>query len=100
MLVISMSDFLSDPKQYLEKAQHTSVLVENAGEKSVKISARVPNLFKKIAELFKPKPRPIGTLAKKGSIEFIGDWEVTPEELFDNDEDFIPSSNSEELKQG
>lgn len=100
MLVVSMNDFLNDPKQYMEKAQHTSVLVENDGEKSVKISARVPNLFKKITEVFKPKPRPIGTLAKKGSIEFIGDWEVTPEELFDDGEDFIPSLNSEELKQG
>ncbi len=99
MLVVSMNDFLSDPKQYMEKAQHTSVLVENEGEKPVKLSTRVPNIFKKIAELFKPKPRPIGTLAKKGSIEFIGDWEVTPEELFDNDEDFM-ISDTENRKQG
>lgn len=101
MLVVSMSDFLSDPKQYMEQAQHTAVLVENAGEEPVKISVKVPSLFKKIAGIFKPKPRPIGTLAKKGSIEFIGDWEVTPEELFDDDEeDFISSANSEEVKQG
>lgn len=101
MLVVSMSDFLRDPKQYMEKAQHTSVLVENAGEKPVKISVRLPNLFKKIADIFKPKPRQLGIGRGKMKLEWVGDGKVTPEELFDDDdEDFISSSNSEELKQG
>ena len=86
MLVISMSDFLGNPSQYMERAQHTSILVKNAGEKPVKLSASRPNFFIAFTNLFKPKTRKFGTLANKGSVEFIGDWEVTPEELFDNDE--------------
>lgn len=101
MLVVSMNDFLSDPKQYMEKAQHTSVLVENEGEKPVKLSTRVPNIFKKIAEIFKPKPRKLGALRGQMKLEWVGDGKVTPEELFDDDdEDFLLSSKSEELKQG
>lgn len=100
MLVISMSDFLSDPKQYMERAQHTAVLVENAGEKYVKISARVPNFFKRIENLFKPKPRQLGALRGKMKLEWVGDGKVTPEELFDDDEDFVTSADSKKLKQG
>ena len=80
-----MNDFLGNPSQYMERAQHTAVIVENAGEKPVKLYASKPNLFSRIAQIIKPKSRQFGTLAGKGSVEFIGDWEVTPEELFDDE---------------
>ena len=51
---------VDDFAEYMESSQHTN--------------------------FFKPKTRRLGSLAKKGSVEFVGDWEVTPEELFDNDE--------------
>ena len=86
MLVISMNDFLGDPAQYMERAQHTAVLVENTNGNAVKLYARRHNIVEVISNLFKPKTRQLGSLAKKGSVEFIGDWETTPEELFDNDE--------------
>lgn len=87
--------------QYMEKAQHTSVLVEKECEKPVKISVRVPNVFKRIAGIFKPKPRKLGALRGQMKLEWVGDGKVTPEELFDDDdEDFFPASNSEELRQG
>ena len=86
MLVISMSDFLGNPSQYMERAQHTAILVKNAGEKPVKLSASRPSFFISLTNLFKPITRQFGTLANKGKVEFIGDWEVTPEEFFDDDE--------------
>ena len=51
MLVISMSDFLGNPSQYMERAQHTEILVENAGksrymkEISIMIKRVVPRIF-------------------------------------------------------
>ena len=86
MLVISMSDFLGNPSQYMERAQHTEILVENAGKKPVKLSTSKPSIFSSFVNPFKSKTRQFGTLAKKGTVEFIGNWEVTPEELFDDDE--------------
>ena len=43
MLVISMSDFLSNPAEYMKRAHHTAVLVENAGETPLTISPRRNN---------------------------------------------------------
>ena len=92
MLVITMSDFLGNPAQYVERARHVPVQIEDMGEKPVTLSVRRPGIFAAVANLFKPRPRQLGTLAGKGSVEFIGDWDVTPEELFDDDEEayFLP----------
>ena len=92
MLVITMSDFLGNPAQYVERARHVPVQIEDMGEKPVTLSVRRPGIFAAIANLFKPKPRQLGTLAGKGSVEFIGDWDITPEELFDDDKEayFLP----------
>ena len=92
MLVISMSDFLGNPAQYVERARHVPVQIEDMDEKPVTLSVRRPGIFAAVANLFKPKPRQLGTLAGKGSVEFIGDWDITPEEMFDDDEEafFLP----------
>lgn len=97
MFVVSMSDFLDNPARYVERARHVPVQIENADEKPMTLSVRKSGIFTAIANLFKPKPRPLGTLAGKGSVKFIGDWEVTPEELFDDDDGI---ESSEALKQG
>lgn len=56
MLVVSMSDFLSDPKQYMERAQHTAVLVENAGE-SIKLIRTKSKFLLLLQKLFSAKYR-------------------------------------------
>ena len=55
MLVISMSDFLGNPAQYVERARHVPVQIEDMGEKPVTLSVRRPGIFAAIANLFKPK---------------------------------------------
>lgn len=56
MIVISMSDFLGNPKQYVEQAHHTAVLIENAGE-NVKLSPVKPHFLTSILNLFSVKHR-------------------------------------------
>lgn len=92
MLVVSMSDFLGNPAQYVERARHVPVQIEDMDEKPVTLSVRRPGIFAAIANLFKPKPRQLGALKGKMKLEFVGDWDVTPEELFDDDKEsyFLP----------
>ena len=92
MLVITMSDFLGNPALYVERARHVPVQIEDMGEKPVTLSARRPGIFAAIANLFKPKPRLLGIGKGKMKLEFVGDWDVTPEELFDDDKEayFLP----------
>ncbi len=56
MLVVSMSDFLSDPKQYMEQAKYTSVLVENADE-SIKLSSAKSKFISLLKKIFNAKYR-------------------------------------------
>ena len=65
MLVVSISDFLGNPAHYVERARHVPVQIENAGEKPITLSVRKSGVFTAIANLFKPKLRPLGTLAEK-----------------------------------
>ena len=99
MLVISMTDFLGNPAQYMERAKHTAVLVENAGAPPVKISMR-KSFFSSLTGLFKAKPRELGIGKGKMKLKWIGDGKVTPEELFDNKDDFFEVSDTEMLRQG
>lgn len=86
MIVISMSDFLSNPTQYMETAKHTNVLVENAG---IKLTATKNSVFSAVAKLFAPRKRKLGPLEGKMKLEWVGDGKITPEEMFDDDdEDF------------
>jgi len=55
MLVISMSDFLVNPAQYIERAQHTSILVEDTGNRPVTLSVQKPNIFSSISNIFSSK---------------------------------------------
>lgn len=56
MVVVSMNDFLGNPAQYVEKAHHTAVLIENAGSDPIKLSVR-KSFFPKIAKFFSTKTR-------------------------------------------
>ena len=56
MIVISMSDFLGNPKQYVEQAHHNAVLIENAGE-NVKLSPAKPRFLTVLLNLFSVKHR-------------------------------------------
>lgn len=47
------------------------------------------NFLTKIMELFKPRPRKLGIGRGKMKLEWVGDGKVTPEELFDEDDDII-----------
>lgn len=89
MIVVSMNDFLNNPAEYMERAHHTAVLVENAGETPLTISPRKSSFFATIANIFKPKPRLLGIGRGKMKLEWVGDGKVTPEELFDDDDDAV-----------
>lgn len=68
MIVVSMNDFLGNPAQYVEKAHHTAVLIENAGSEPIKLSVR-KSLFTIIARLFRIKtPK---TVRYKKDLEYI-----------------------------
>ena len=54
MIVVSMSDFLTSPAQYVERAKHTAIMLEGS---DVKISRAKSGLFSRIADFFKPLPR-------------------------------------------
>ena len=84
MIVVSMSDFLASPAQYVERAKHTPVSLEGTG---VAIARTTPGLFGRIAEFFKSKPRPLGIGRGQMKFEWVGDGKVTPEELFDDVDD-------------
>lgn len=56
MLVVSMNDFLGNPAQYVEKAHHTPILIENAGSDPIKLTVR-KSIFPKIARFFSTKAR-------------------------------------------
>ena len=56
MIVVSMNDFLGNPAQYVEKAHHTAVLIENAGSDPIKLSVR-KSFFPMIARIFSAKAR-------------------------------------------
>ncbi len=57
MLVISMSDFLGNPAQYVERAQHTSVLIQNEGKRPVTLSVQKQSLFSSVFSVFNSKKR-------------------------------------------
>ena len=56
MIVVSMNDFLGNPAQYVEKAHHTAVLIENTGSDPIKLSVR-KSILPKIARIFSAKAR-------------------------------------------
>ena len=56
MIVVSMNDFLGNPAQYVEEAQHTSVLIENSGEKPIILSVR-KSIFSIFSRVFSIKDR-------------------------------------------
>lgn len=56
MIVISMNDFLGNPAQYVEKAHHTAVLIENTGSDPIKLSVR-KSFFSIFVKLFNQKIR-------------------------------------------
>ena len=56
MIVVSMNDFLGNPAQYVEKAHHTAVLIDNTGSDPIKLSVR-KSFFSKIVSLFSAKAR-------------------------------------------
>lgn len=56
MIVVSMNDFLGNPAQYVEKAHHTAVLIENTGSDPIKLSVR-KSIFPMISKFFNAKAR-------------------------------------------
>ena len=52
-----MSDFLGNPEQYIQRAQHTSILVENPGNKPVTLSVQRTNIFSKLLDYINIKKR-------------------------------------------
>ena len=68
MIVVSMNDFLGNPAQYVEKAHHTAVLIENAGSDPIKLSVR-KSLFTIIARFFRTKTHK--TARYKKDLEYI-----------------------------
>ena len=56
MIVVSMNDFLGNPAQYVEKAHHTAVLIENTGSDPIKLSVR-KSFFSIFVKLFNQKIR-------------------------------------------
>ena len=77
-----MSDFLGNPAEYMERARHTAVLVENAGETPLTISSGRKGLLAIVSDFFKPKPRQLGALRGQMKLTWVGDGKITPEELF------------------
>ena len=69
MIVISMSDFLKSPAQYVERAKHTAVMLEGSD-----------------VTLSRTKPRQLGALEGQMKLEWVGDGKVTPAELFETKE--------------
>ena len=51
-----MNDFLGNPAQYVEKAHHTAVLIENTGSDPVKLSVS-KSFFSRVVSLFSAKVR-------------------------------------------
>ena len=90
MIVVSTSDFLKSPAQYVERAKHTAVMLEGS---DVTLSRTKPRFFTAVANFFNPKPRPLGILEGVASVKFIGNWEVSPEELFDADDEYEEYTN-------
>ena len=68
MIVVSMNDFLGNPAQYVEKAHHTAVLIENTGSDPIKLSVRKPFLST-VAKVFSVKARRVDR--DKRDIEYI-----------------------------
>ncbi len=56
MIVVSMNDFLGNPAQYVEKAHHTAILIENTGSDPIKLSVR-KSIFPMISRFFSAKAR-------------------------------------------
>ena len=56
MIVVSMNDFLGNPAQYVEEAQHTSVLIENSGANPIMLSVR-KSFFSIFSRIFSVKGR-------------------------------------------
>ena len=84
MIVVSMSDFLKSPAQYVERAKHTAVMLEGS---DVTLSRTKPRFFAAVSNFFKPKPRQLGIGRGQMKLEWVGDGKVTPEELFDDVDD-------------
>ena len=90
MLVISLSDFVSNPAKYSDKA----FSFEEAGQKWIVRPIR-KNIFKRFGEeVLTPlliklglKKRPLGILEGKASFTINGEWKTSPEELFDDIDD-------------
>lgn len=68
MIVVSMNDFLVNPAQYVEKAHHTSVLIENTGSDPIKLSVR-KSFVSMIVRIFSIKARRVAR--DKREIELI-----------------------------
>ncbi len=91
MLTVSVSDFNNN----FEKYQNTPCCIENDGVKFGKFIPFKKGPFKRFNDhVIAPilvrlglKNRPLAPLKGKIDVKFIGDWEVTPEELFDDIDD-------------
>ena len=68
MLVVSMNDFLGNPAQYVEKAHHTAVLIENTGSDPIKLTVR-KSIFSKLVRFLSVKKRK--AYRNKKEIEYI-----------------------------
>ena len=70
MLVVSMNDFLGNPAQYVEKAHHTAVLIENTGSDPIKLTVR-KSIISKLVRILNVKK--IKAYRDKKDIEYIND---------------------------
>ena len=73
---------------------HGSDEVFRLGSKENTLAILLPpiakdSFFATIANIFKPKPRLLGIGRGKMKLEWVGDGKVTPEELFDDDDDAV-----------
>ena len=90
MLVISMSEFVNNSSYKSAPCR----IVENGIEIGTFFPKKTSSLINFFKNLFAPKKRPLGFLEGKANVKFNGDWEMTPEEIFDDIDDLNGSAKN------
>ncbi len=102
MINVSVADFNENPMLYIKNAKVKPFRLLDGNKALAEVKAPKKSLVSFLKNLFTAKKhsieeetfvgvrngkRPIAPLKGKIDVKFIGDWEVTPEELFDDIDD-------------